>query len=117
MPATVDSYLTRFPPGVRDMLEQCRRTILAAAPNATQAIKYGVAGFFVDGAYIVYLAGWKSHIALYPIPKGNDIFEAAVAPYRDEKSTLRFPLDRPIPYPLIDRLVRARLQELKQPPA
>jgi uncharacterized protein YdhG (YjbR/CyaY superfamily) len=65
-----------------------------------------------DGTYVVYLGGWKKHIALYPIPKGSAAFEKAVAPYRDEKATLRFPLDRPIPHALVARVVRARLKEL-----
>ena len=110
---TVDDYFAKFPPIERQLLEQCRATILAAAPDAEQIVKYGLAAFMQGSTYIVYLAGWKSHIAVYPIPSGSEAFLKAVEPWRDEKSTLRFPLDRPIPFQVIDRLVRARLQELK----
>lgn len=112
MPKTVDDYIAGFPPVVGAMLEQIRRTILAAAPGATEGMKYGMPVFLIEGTYIVYLAGWKKHIALYPIPAGTAAFQRAVAPWRDEKSTLRFPLDTPIPHGLIERVVRARLREL-----
>jgi uncharacterized protein YdhG (YjbR/CyaY superfamily) len=110
---TVDDYFAKFPALERKLLEQCRATILAVAPDAEQMVKYGLAAFMQGGTYIVYLAGWKTHIAVYPIPDGSEAFLKAIEPWRDEKSTLRFPLDRPIPYQVIDRLVRARLQELQ----
>jgi uncharacterized protein YdhG (YjbR/CyaY superfamily) len=112
MPASVDDYIAGFPPATAALLEAIRRTIHEAAPGASEGLKYGMPTFFMDGAYIVYLAGWKKHIALYPIPSGSPAFEKAVAPWRDEKSTLRFPLDRPVPHALIKRVVRARLKEL-----
>jgi uncharacterized protein YdhG (YjbR/CyaY superfamily) len=110
MPTTVDEYIATFPDEVRARLTEIRRHIHAAVPAVTESLRYGMAAFTVDGQLLVHLAGWKRHIALYPLPAGDEEFETAVAPYRDARSTARFPLNQPVPYELIDQIVR-RLAE------
>lgn len=108
MPETIEEYIASFPPEVRTVLEEARRAIRAAVPGAGETISYGIASFTVGGRHLVYLAGWKRHISVYPVPEGDDALEAAIAPYRAAKGTLKFPLNKPVPYDLIER-VAARL--------
>jgi uncharacterized protein YdhG (YjbR/CyaY superfamily) len=107
--ATVDEYIASFPPDVRSVLEEARRRIHAVVPAAGEAISYGIATFTLDGRYLVYLAGWKRHISVYPVPSGDEAFEQAIAPYRSAKSTVRFPLNKAVPYELIERVVEVLL--------
>lgn len=108
MATTVDEYIASFPPEVRPVLEDARRAVRAAVPDAGETISYGIATFTVAGRSLVYLAGWKHHVSVYPVPSGDPALEAAIAPYRAAKGTLKFPLNRPVPYDLIER-VAARL--------
>ena len=102
--ATVDEYIESFPDDVRILLEEIRRRILAAVPESAETISYQIPTFTLDGSAFVYVAGWKHHIAVYPIPTGDETFEQELAPYRAAKGTLKFPLKQPIPYDLIERV-------------
>lgn len=102
---TVDGYVASFPLEVQAILEEARRVIRKAAPGAEEVISYQIIGFKVNGRRMVYLAGWKNHVGLYPIPVFDHELEERVAPYRAAKDTLRFPLRKPIPYDLISQIV------------
>lgn len=104
-PATIDDYIASFPADVRGVLEETRRRIRAAAPQAGETISYGMPTLTIDGRHLVYFAGWKRHLALYAVPRLDDPLEQELAPYRAVKDTVRFPLKDPIPYELIERLV------------
>ena len=83
------------------MPPSCRCAIRKAAPHAGEKISYGMATFTVDGKPLVYYAGWKNHVGLYPVPTGDADFEEAIGPYRRAKDTVRFPINRPVPLELI----------------
>ena len=102
--ATVDEYIGSFPDDVRIILEEIRRRIRAAVPEAAETISYQIPTFTLDGSAFVYFAGWKHHVAVYPIPSGDEAFEGELAPYRAAKGTLKFPLKQPIPFDLIERV-------------
>jgi len=102
--ATVDEYIDSFPDDVRIILEKIRHRIRAAVPEAPETISYQIPTFTLDGGAFVYFAGWKHHIAVYPIPSGDKAFERELAPYRAAKGTLKFPLKQPIPFDLIERV-------------
>ena len=106
-PASVDEYLAQFPDEVRAILQKVRETVLAAVPGADESISYGIPTFRVDGHLVLYFAGWKSHVGVYPISRGDEDFELAVGPYRAATDSLHFPYAKPIPYELIDRVARA----------
>ncbi|MBL1073756.1 DUF1801 domain-containing protein [Nocardia sp. 2] len=101
---TVDDYLAGFPDDVRAVLERIRATLHAAVPDGTEDISYQIPTIRVDGRAVVYLAGWKQHVSVYPVPAGDAAFEEAIAPYRAGRGTLKFPLHKPIPYELIGRM-------------
>jgi uncharacterized protein YdhG (YjbR/CyaY superfamily) len=110
---SVDDYIASFPPQVQPKLEAVRAAIRSAAPGTAETISYDIPTFTLDGRYVVYFAGWKRHISVYPIPDPDDALAREITPYVGGKGTLKFPLDRPLPLELIgkvaDALVRRRL--------
>jgi uncharacterized protein YdhG (YjbR/CyaY superfamily) len=102
---SVDDYIGSFPPEVQTVLQAVRDTIHAAAPGAEESISYQIATFSIGGRPVVYLAGWKKHISLYPVPDLDETSEPQVAPYLSGQGTAKFPLAKPIPHELITVLV------------
>src|SRR5262245_11395168 len=109
-PESIDEYIAGFPPRVRAILKKMRSTIHRAAPAAQETISYRMPAFTLHGA-LVYFAAFKEHIGCYPPVKGDAAIEKAVARYAGEKGNLRFPLDEPVPYELIERIVRHRVRQ------
>lgn len=103
---SVGEYIASFPADIRPVLEAVRDAILGAVPGAGEAISYGIAAITLDGAPLVYFAGWKRHVSLYPVPAGDADFERRLEPYRSAKSTLKFPLGQPLPADLIAEVAR-----------
>lgn len=103
---SVDDYISNLPADRREVTEQVRATIQSAIPGATETISYQMPTFELAGRRVVHFAAWKKHLALYPIPSGDEELTNALEPYAGDKGTLRFPYDLPIPYDLIARVVR-----------
>ena len=112
-PITIDAYLEALPQRSRDALEQIRERISAAAPDSVEGIKYGMPTATLEGKNILYYAAWKAHVGLYPIYRGPPDFEAALAPYRDKKDSVRFALDQPLPCEIIDLILNTRLAMMR----
>ncbi|MDH4044167.1 MAG: DUF1801 domain-containing protein [Gemmatimonadota bacterium] len=110
--ATVSDYIAEAPPQTRKALQQLRRAIKAAAPGITERISYRIPTFDLDGRYLLYIAGFKQHVSVYPVTAGM-VAEcgALIAPFRAGKGTLRFALDEPIPVRLVTRLAKVRVRE------
>jgi uncharacterized protein YdhG (YjbR/CyaY superfamily) len=104
----VDAYIAAFPAAVRTRLNQVRRTIRAAAPKASEVISYRIPAYRVNGI-LVFFAGFKQHIGLFPPVRGNARLEQAVAKYAGPKGNLKFPHDEPLPLALISRIVRHKV--------
>jgi uncharacterized protein YdhG (YjbR/CyaY superfamily) len=100
---SVDEYIAQFPAEVQDVLQEVRRRCREAVPDSGEMISYGIPTVTLGGKYVVYFAGWAHHISVYPVPSGDDAFQADIAPFRAGKGTLKFPLDKPVPYSLIGR--------------
>jgi uncharacterized protein YdhG (YjbR/CyaY superfamily) len=109
IPETIDDYIAAAPAAVRPILAKVRDTIRKAAPQAEERISYRMPAYRLNGE-LAYFAAFKNHIGLYPPLEGDDQLRAAVAKYANEKGNLRFPLDAPIPYPLIARIVKQRVK-------
>jgi uncharacterized protein YdhG (YjbR/CyaY superfamily) len=109
-PASIDDYIGGFPPDVQSILERIRATVRQAAPEAKETISYAIPCFNLNGA-LVYFAAFRHHVGFYPPVKGDAGLEKAVSKYAGEKGNLRFPLDQPIPYALIARIVRLRVKQ------
>lgn len=102
---TIDDYIRTFPKDIQAILEQVRQAIRKAAPEATETISYGIPTFDLEGKHLVFFAGWKHHISVYPLPAGDSTFRQKIAPYKRVKSTIQLPLNKPIPYDLVTELV------------
>lgn len=109
-PSTVDEYIAAFPHEVQAILQRVRDVVRAAAPEATEVISYQMPALKQHGI-LVFFAAFKNHIGFYPPIKGDARLEKAAAPYAGEKGNLRFPLKEPIPYDLIERLTKLRVQQ------
>lgn len=109
-PKSIDQYIAGFPPDVGAILERIRRRIRSAAPEAQETISYGIPAFQQSGI-LVYFAAFQKHIGLYPPVAGDASLEKAISRYAGEKGNLRFPLDQPIPYGLIERIVKLRVKQ------
>ena len=111
-PKDVDEYLAAFPADVREVLEEVRQSVRRAAPTAVESMSYGMPAFSVKGRSLLYFAGWKHHIAVYSISAMSPALEKELVNFRKAKDTLNFPLTRPMPYDLIERVTR-ELVELR----
>jgi uncharacterized protein YdhG (YjbR/CyaY superfamily) len=109
-PQDIDGYFSKFSADVQAILEQVRATIRRAAPDAKEIISYQMPAFKQHGI-LVYFAAWTKHIGLYPPISGDKPLEKAVARYAGPKGNLQFPLDEPIPYELIERIVKLRVKQ------
>jgi uncharacterized protein YdhG (YjbR/CyaY superfamily) len=109
-PENIDEYIAGFSPEVQATLQRIRLKISEAAPDAEETISYRIPAFTQNGV-LVYFAAFKRHIGFFPPVKGDVALEEAVSPYAGEKGNLRFPLDRPIPYGLIERIVKLRVKQ------
>jgi len=107
---TIDDYIAGFPVEVQEILKKIRSTIQNAAPDAEETINYGIPTFTLKGN-LVHFAGFKKHIGFYPTPTGIEKFEKELSVYEGAKGSVQFPLDKPIPYALISKIVKFRVKE------
>jgi len=107
----VDEYIKTFPKNVQKILEQVRATIKEKAPEAVESISYGMPGYKTHGRPLVYFAGYEKHIGFYATPTGHEKFAAELSKFKQGKGSVQFPLDKPIPFDLIARIVDFRVQE------
>lgn len=105
---SIDEYISTFTPEVQDILQTLRQVIKESAPNAKEKISYQMPAFELYGN-LVYFAAYKNHIGFYPAPNGVDEFKEALEEYQKSKGTMQFPLDKPLPYDLISRIVKYRV--------
>ena len=106
----IDEYIASFPKDIQEILEKVRMTIRKAAPEAEEAIKYRIPTFTQHGN-LVHFAAYKKHIGFYPVPTGIEKFKKELSVYESGKGSVQFPLDRPIPYELIFKIVTYRVEE------
>jgi len=108
---TIDGYISTFPADIQAILENVRQAIQKAAPEAAETISYGIPTFNLNGKHLVFFAGWKHHISLYPLPAGDEAFQQEISHYKRAKGTIQFPLDKPIPYGLVEQIVTLLIKE------
>ena len=113
-PKNIDEYIAGFPDDVQEILEKIRMTIRKAAPEAEETISYQIPAFTLKGRHLVYFAAFKKHVGFYPTPIGNAEFKEELSVYGAGKGTAKFPLDQPIPFGLIRKIVKFRAKETLQ---
>jgi uncharacterized protein YdhG (YjbR/CyaY superfamily) len=106
----IDSYIAEQAAEARERLEQIRQAVKITAPNAEEVISYGMPAFKYH-SMLVYFAAFKNHIGFYALPSGNEAFQKELTTYKQGKGSIQFPLDKPLPLPLIKKIVKFRVKE------
>lgn len=107
---SIDEYISNFPPNVQEILKTLRGVIKETAPEAEEKISYRMPTFFLHGN-LVHFAAFKNHIGFYPDSSGIEAFKQELSQYKGAKGSVQFPIDRPLPYELISRIVKYRVAE------
>ena len=110
IPHTIDEYIAGFPPETQAILQKIRAIIHEEVLGVEEAMAYGIPTFRLKGN-LVHFAANQKHIGFYPAPSGIEAFKEEISPYKHAKGSVQFPLDQPIPYDLIRRIVRYRVNE------
>lgn len=108
---TIDEYIKIFLQDVQSILERMRQTIRKAAPEAVESISYQMPTFKLNGKNLVYFGGYKNHIGFYPVPSGIRAFKKELSQYKTGKGSVQFPIDKPVPYDLVKKIVMFRVKE------
>lgn len=111
--ASIDEYIASFVPETRAILQQLREVIRESAPDATEKISYQMPTFALHGN-LVHFAAYPRHIGFYPAPSGIAAFQQELSSYKTSKGAVQFPIDEPLPYELIGKMVRFRAAENRE---
>ena len=111
-PTTIDEYIAGFPKEVQAILEQVRATIRQVAPDAEEAISYGIPTFKLQKTNMVHFAGFKNHVGFYATPTGHEAFQEELSGFKQGKGSVQFPLDKPMPLDLIVRITQFRKEQI-----
>jgi uncharacterized protein YdhG (YjbR/CyaY superfamily) len=106
----MDEYISCFTKDIQIILQEMRAEIRKAAPEAEEAIKYGIPTFTLNGN-LVHFGGFKSHIGFYPTPSGIEAFKKELSVYDGAKGSIQFPIDKPLPFALIRKIVKYRVKK------
>lgn len=109
-PSTIDEYIAQFPDDVQEIMVEIRQVIHEAAPQAEERISYQIPGFYQNGM-LVWFGGYQKHIGFYPTGEGIETFKDELSEYKTSKGAVQFPLDKPIPYDLIRKMVIHRVEK------
>ena len=110
-PTTISAYIATFSEATQEILEQVRAIIQKAAPEATEAIKYAIPTFVLNGKNLVHFAAFKNHIGFYAMPTGQEAFKEELSGYKSGKGSVQFPIDQPMPLDLITKIVKFRVED------
>jgi len=109
---TIDEYIGSYPTDVQDILVRIRQIIHDAAPGVIEGISYKMPAFKLNGKDLIYFAAWKKHISMYPVPASSGAFGQELSPYISSKGTVSFPLNKRIPFELIEAIAQARVNQI-----
>jgi uncharacterized protein YdhG (YjbR/CyaY superfamily) len=107
---SIDEYIATFSEDIQKILQELRAVVKAAAPEATEKISYQMPTFFLKGN-LVHFAAYNKHIGFYPTPSGIEAFQEELSVYKSAKGSIQFPIDQPLPFDLIRRIVHYRVAE------
>ncbi|MDR2658854.1 MAG: DUF1801 domain-containing protein [Spirochaetaceae bacterium] len=107
---TIDEYIGTFDPTIQETLNEIRNFIKTEVPEASEKISYGMPTFYLNGN-LVHFAAFKDHYGFFPSPSGIDAFKNELAPYRTGKGKLRFPIDKPVPWDIVQKVIHFRVME------
>lgn len=109
----IDEYISSQPPEMQDLLRRVRDTVKESAPDAIESVSYAMPAFKFNGKPLVYFALQRNHLGFYATPSANIAFSEELKDYRSSKGAVQFPLDKPVPFDLIRKMVQFKLKEIK----
>jgi uncharacterized protein YdhG (YjbR/CyaY superfamily) len=109
-PTTIDEYIAQYPQDVQQILAKIRAVIKESAPTAVEKISYQMPAFYLNG-YLIGFANHTRHIGFYPTPSGIEAFKEELSVYKSSKGAVQFPLDEPMPWELISKIVKFKVAE------
>jgi len=112
-PKNIDEYIAGFPQDVQKTLQRIRGIVTKAAPDAEEAMKYQIPTFVLHGN-LVHFAAFQKHIGFYPTPSAIEAFSGELASYEWAKGSVQFPLNKPVPFTLIRKIVEFRVKETRE---
>jgi uncharacterized protein YdhG (YjbR/CyaY superfamily) len=107
----IETYIKQFPDNVQEILQNLRKLVKNKAPQAEELFSYGMPAYKTNKKPLVYFAAFKNHIGFYATPSGHNEFKNELSKYKQGKGSVQFPLNNPIPYKLIERIVQFRVTE------
>jgi uncharacterized protein YdhG (YjbR/CyaY superfamily) len=105
---SIAEYLASFPKDVQQVLRAVRAAVRKAVPKAQESLSYNIPTYRLDGQVVIYFAGWKAFVSVYPANVADAALTKAMTPYKTSKGTLQFAYGQPVPLKLIERLAKAR---------
>jgi len=111
--SNVDAYIASFPPDIQMLLDDVRSTVKKAAPGAEEGISYGIAAYHYKDQPILYFGGFKKHIGIFATPEAQKEFQDELSGFKQGKGSVKFPFSKPLPLPLITRIVKFNMLRLK----
>jgi uncharacterized protein YdhG (YjbR/CyaY superfamily) len=110
----IDEYIAAFPVNIQARLQEVRDIIKKAVPAAEETISYNMPAFKLNGVHLIYFAGWKNHISLYPFSSAMEASLPEVAAYKiSGRGTIQFPVDKPLPVEFVEMIVKLREKEIR----
>ncbi len=111
---TVDDYINGFSGDMKERLVQMRALVRHVAPDADEALSYGLVGYKLGGKPLVYFGAFPKHTGFYATPNGHEAFKKQFEPYKQGKGSVQFPHNQPLPVSLIKDVVRFRVEQCKK---
>lgn len=113
MKTAIDTYISTFPLDTQKKLQQLREVMVSSIPEATEKIAYGIPTIQLKGKNVVHFAGYNNHIGFYPTPAILTKFKKELSPFKSSKGAVQFPLNQPIPFKLVQKMMAFRLEQMK----
>ena len=112
--SSIEGYKKKYPKNIQRILNDFKQVIMKLAPTAQETISYGIPTFDLNGKHLVHFAAFKKHIGFFPTPSSISVFKKELSGYKTSKGTVQFPLDEPVPFDLVKKIVRFRIKEVEE---
>ncbi len=110
----IDEYIKSSPKDTQGILEKIKGIVQKHCPEALETISYGIPTYDLNGKHLVHFAGFKTHIGFYPTPSGIEAFKKEISKFTWAKGSVQFPVDKPVPFDLIEKIIVFRIKELEK---
>ncbi|MBL7871815.1 MAG: hypothetical protein JNM78_09410 [Cyclobacteriaceae bacterium] len=107
---TIAEYIALFPKDIQAILKEVKLTIAKAAIGGVETINYAIPTIKLNGKNLVHFAAYKSHIGFYPGSKAVEVFATQLTKYKTAKGSIQFPIERKLPFSLITKIVKYRVE-------